>query len=139
MLGLWEYLEIIGGWLLMIVCIGANLAIAYLRGYEESILGTLKRMFLFWLITTLVFCFFFIRKNAEPMVVEAAMLLPLKGLVIAHVVLWLYSIVTVRGFVASRHLSFEPRPWWALTYEKEAGCLLLVHVAVIVGWITTLE
>lgn len=132
---LWDYLEVAGGFTLMIVCILGNFAWSYVVSYSQSRWQSCKRILMFWLITVLVFCFFFIRENANPMVVEMAMLMPLKGLIASQSILMLYLIITRTRLVANRLKVFEPQPRFTLTYENEAAFLVATQAIIGLAWI----
>lgn len=132
---LWDYLEVVGGIGLMIVCILGNFAWSYMAGYTQSRWQSFKRMLLFWLVTTVVFCFFFVRKNIHPMVLDGAMLLPLKGLVVSQSVLMIYLIVTRTKLVANRLKVFETQPRYTITYENEAAFLAVTQTIIGLAWI----
>lgn len=134
---LWDYLEVAGGYALMIVCILGNFAWSYVASYSQSRWQSLKRILLFWLITTLVFCFFFVRENVHEMVIGGAMFLPLKGLIVSQSILMLYLTITRTRLVANRLKVFEPQPRFTLTYENEAAFLVATQTIIGLAWIVS--
>lgn len=138
MLQFWDYFEIIGGFVLMIVCIGGNLAGAYLRSYRESYFESAERILMCWLVITLVFCFFFIREEVNPMVVETAFITPLKGLIFGQLSVFVFALAVRRRIIGQRLICLEPQPWFTVTYEKEAVILASIQLILFAYWIFTI-
>lgn len=131
----WDYLEVVGGFLLMIVCIIGNCGVAYLRSYEETYGDLIKRHLLGWLVITLVFCFFFVRKDVTPTLLEWAFLMPLKGLVGGQLLIWLWVLCVRHPPIAGRILVFDQYPRFVVTYERECILLCSIQTTIFIGWI----
>lgn len=132
-----DYFQIVGGWLLMLICITGNFAGAYLRSYVERRTATIKRMFVFIVATTLVFCFFFVRKDAKEEVLIPAMVMPIAGIVAGELVVLCWAIATNTRLHAKRLFDLTSLSKLTVTYEMEWVWLVLIQFGLLLKWILT--
>lgn len=132
-----DYAKLAGGWFLMYLCLLGNFAGAYLKGYTETLMGTFKRYLVFTLATTVIFCFFYVKRSMDPVILTGAMLVPLQGLIVGQVLLLLYLVLTATTLIADRAKPFQNNGRFGLTYENELMFLATTHTIVIMSWLYT--